>query len=246
MVGNPSKDIYYSAVVPCHNESGNLEKLVTRIAEVLRKENQPFEIIIVNDNSTDNSKPVLDRLKKRVPELNPINRTSNPGVGNAKREGFTKVRGRYIITMDGDLSHDPYELPKFLRLRDRYDLICGSRYISHGRAYISPLRRLISSGFNLLFRMLIGIRVKDFTSGYRLINRKVFDKVKLESSGFGIYIEIPLKAHIYGFRLTEVPITYHKREYGTSNLSYFRQGPEYIKVGLKAFWLRISKVLHGC
>jgi glycosyltransferase involved in cell wall biosynthesis len=234
--------VFYSAVVPCHNESGNLEKLVGRLAEVMRKEGQPFEIIIVNDNSTDDSQQVLVRLKKKIPELKPINRTSNPGVGNAKRKGFSQARGKYIITMDGDLSHDPYELPKFLVLRDKYDIICGSRYISHGRAHMSWLRRLISGGFNLLFRLLIGIRVRDFTSGYRLINRRVLDRIRLESHGFGIYIEIPLKAHIYGFRLTEVPITYHKREYGTSNLSYFRQGPEYLKVGMKAFWLRLKRL----
>jgi glycosyltransferase involved in cell wall biosynthesis len=234
--------IYYSAVVPCHNESGNLEKLVSRLSEVLKKEAKPFEIIIVNDNSRDDSKQVLDRLKKKFKELRYINRTTDPGVGNAKRAGFAAAQGEFIITMDGDLSHDPYELPKFLRLKDKYDIICGSRYISHGRAHMNWSRKLISGMFNLTFRTLIGIKVRDFTSGYRLIRRNVFDKVKLESHGFGIYIEIPLKAHIYGFRLTEVPITYHKREYGTSNLSYLKQGPEYVKVGLKTFGLRLARI----
>jgi glycosyltransferase involved in cell wall biosynthesis len=232
--------IYYSAVVPCHNESGNLDRLVSGLANQLSKEKKPFEIIIVIDNSSDNSREILDKLKSKYKELRYLNRTSNPGVGNAKREGFAAARGEFIITMDGDLSHDPAELPKFLALKDRYDIICGSRYISKGRANMPFTRKLISGGFNLLFRTLIGIKVKDFTSGYRLIRREVFEKVKLESKGFGIYIEIPLKAHIYGYRLVEVPITYHKRAYGKSNLSYLKQGPEYLKVGIKAFWLRLT------
>ena len=237
------KRVCYSVVVPCHNESENLDKLVARISDVLRKEKDSFEIIIVNDNSTDSTTTVLERLRKNVPELRYIIRTANPGVGNALREGFAKAGGRYIITMDGDMSHDPYELPNFLRQKDRHDIVCGSRYVSHGKANMDWSRKLISGAFNLLFRTLVGINIKDFTSGYRIIRREVLEKIQLESKGFGIYIEIPLKAHISGFRLAEIPITYHKREHGLSNLSYFRQGPEYLRVGLRVFWLRLRRLL---
>jgi glycosyltransferase involved in cell wall biosynthesis len=237
--------MYYSVVVPAHNESSNLPKLVEGLERVLRREHMPFEIIIVNDNSTDDSEQVLLRLSKKFKELRHITRKTNPGVGNAKREGFGAARGKFIITLDGDLSHDPSELPKLLEKRDSYDVVCGSRYVEKGRADMTLSRKMISGAFNLFFRLLIGIKIKDFTSGYRVIRRGVIKKLRLESGTFGIYIEIPLKAHIYGFRLCEVPITYHKRQAGVSKLNYMRQGPEYLKVGLNAFLLRIKKAVVG-
>jgi glycosyltransferase involved in cell wall biosynthesis len=236
--------VYYSVVVPAHNERGNLEELVGRLEGVLKREKKSFEIIIVNDNSTDDSLNVLLGLKKKFKELRFIDRTTNPGVGNTKREGFAAARGEFIITMDGDLSHDPYELPRLIALKEWNDIVCGSRYVASGRAHMNLSRKIISSSFNIIFRMLIGIKIRDFTSGYRIIKRRVLETIKLESEGFGIYIEIPLKAHIYGFRLTEVPITYHKRMTGTSNLSYLKQGPEYIKVGLKVFLLKIGRMVR--
>jgi glycosyltransferase involved in cell wall biosynthesis len=211
---------------------------------VLRKEKGGFEIIVVNDNSSDDSEEILRCLQTEYEELTYISRHDSPGVGNAKRAGFCTAQGTYIITLDGDMSHDPRELPKFLRLKKRYDIVCGSRYISRGRAHMHWTRTIISGAFNRIFRVLIGIKIQDFTSGYRLIRKEVIWKIELTSSGFGIYIEIPLKAHVYGYRITEVPITYHKREYGTSNLNYLKQGPEYLKVGLAAFCLRLRSLLR--
>ena len=227
--------------MPAHNESKNLAKLLKKTDSVLKKTNEKFEIIVVNDNSTDNSSKILEDLKKEIKGLKIINRTANPGVGYAIREGLSKVKGDIIITMDADMSHNPGEIPNFLKLLNDYDMICGSRYINGGKADMVYSRIIISSLFNLIFRNLIGIPVRDFTSGFRAYKTEVIKKIRLESKKFGIYIEIPIKAHLKGFKLKEIPISYRKREFMKSNLNYFKQGPEYLKVILNALKYKIFK-----
>jgi len=231
----------YSLVIPAHNESKNLSKLLKTAIVVFKKLGKKFEIIVVNDNSTDNSWNVLQDLKKEIRQLRVINRTTKPGVGYAIREGLYNAKGDIIITMDGDLSHDPKEIPNFLKLLNSYDMVCGSRYIQGGKASMAKSRILISGLFNIIFRSLIGVPVRDFTSGFRVYRSEVIKKIKLISKTFGIYIEIPIKAHLAGFKLTEIPIIYHKREFGKSNLNYFNQGPEYLKVVFSALKYKITK-----
>lgn len=231
----------YSLVIPAHNEAKNLPKLIKKAYSVLKNTKEKFEIIVINDNSTDNSAEVLKSLQKKIKQLRFINRTTNPGVGFAIREGLSNVKGDTIVTMDGDLSHEPDEIPNFFRYLKDYDMVCGSRYIKGGKANMAYSRILVSGLFNFIFRNLIGIPIKDFTSGFRVYKTKVIKKIKLKSKTFGIYIEIPLKSHLAGFKLTEIPITYHKREFGKSNLNYFKQGPEYLKVALEALKIKLIK-----
>jgi len=225
-----------SVFIPAHNEAANLLKLVPKIAGVLRKD---YEIVVVNDNSTDNSTEVLSRLSKKYP-LRFAERKRDPGPGNAYRKGFGMVKGDIVITMDGDLSHDPGEIPSFLKAIKSSDVVCGSRYVKGGEAEMGVSRVMISGAFNIIFRHILGIKVRDFTSGYRAIRKEVIDNIRLSSRSFGIYIEIPIKAHMQGYRISEIPITYHVRNEGKSNLNYFRQGPEYIKVALAAIAKKIG------
>ena len=159
-----------------------------------------------------------------------INRTAHPGVGNAIKEGLCKTRGRIIITMDGDLSHNPEEMPALIKKLNGYEMVCGSRYIRGSKANIELSRKIISKIFNIIFGNLLRMPVRDFTSGFRVYKREVIEKINLKNENFGIYIEIPIKACLNGFKLTEAPITYSKRQSGRTNLNYFVQGPEYLKV----------------
>ncbi len=229
----------YSVVSPAHNESGNIVNLVRGVYKVMKGTNEKFEIIIVNDNSTDNTKEVLERLKTKIPQLKPVHRTKNKGVGNAIRDGLKNAKGWFIITLDGDLSHNPKEIPRFIKAIKNYDVVCGSRYVKAGKAEMEFSRTVISKTFNTLFRFLLGLPVKDFTSGFRIYKRKVIESIKLTSHGFGIYIEIPIKAYQNGFKFGEIPIHYYPREKGKSQLSYVKQGPEYLKVIIKSI-LRID------
>lgn len=230
----------YSVVIPSHNEAKNISKLVLKLYKVLKKTKKSFEILVVNDNSTDNTREVLEKLRKRIKELKPIHRKGKKGVGYTKREGFSKAKGKYIITLDGDLSHNPYEIPKFLEAMRDSDMVCGSRYIKGGKAHMNLIRIFISGLFNMLFRKIIGLPIRDFTSGFRVYKKEIIDNIKLKSKGFGIYIEIPIKAHLKGYRLKEIPITYHERLSGESNLSYLKQGPDYLKIVFEAILLKLG------
>lgn len=231
----------YSLVMPAHNEARNLPKLLEKAYSVLKKTKEKFEIIVVNDNSTDNSDEVLEMLGKKIKELKVVARTKNPGAGFAIREGLSRAKGHVIITMDADLSHDPAEIPIFLKLLKNYDMVCGSRYAKGGKAEMAYSRILVSSLFNFIFRKVLGIPVRDFTSGFRVYKAEILDKIELKSKKFGIFIEIPLKAHLAGFKLTETPISYHERGFGKSNLNYFKQGPEYLKVAFEALRIKLGK-----
>ncbi len=237
-----SQDVVYSAVVPARNESKNIPILVERLHQVLIGLGKSFEIIIVNDNSKDDSKVVLESLKARYAALKPIHRIINPGAGNTIREGLAAARGEIIITLDGDLSHDPAEIPSLLEGLSRADMVCGSRYTQGGAADLSISRRILSGIFNWFFRTLIGLPVNDFTSGFRVYKRKVIDTVRLQRQQFGIFVEVPIKAYLAGFKLIELPITYHKRIYGTTNLNYVKQAPEYLGVVFDALLIRAGLI----
>jgi glycosyltransferase involved in cell wall biosynthesis len=232
--------LIYSSVTPAKNEAKNLPELIERLDAVFKKLGEPYEIIVVNDNSTDDSKAVLESLRLRFPALKPIHRPAYPGVGNAIKEGLSAAKGNIIVTLDGDLSHDPAEIPALLKGLDTHDFVCGSRYIAGGKADMNFSRIILSGTFNFIFRTLIGLPVKDFSSGFRVYKRTVIEAIRLNGSQFGVYIEIPIKAHLAGFKLTERPITYHQRKFGTTQLNYLKQGPEYIKVALDALGLKLK------
>jgi len=226
--------VEYSVVVPAYNEGENLKTLVPNLVKALKPFKKEFEIIIVNDNSKDNSFEVLTQLQKKYRQLKPIHRTKNEGVGIVIRQGLAAAKGNVIITLDGDNSHDPAQIPEFLNALKIYDMVCGSRYVEGGSAKLGIMRKAISGVFNLIFRNVIGLQIRDFTSGYRAYKRQIIDTIHLTGTGFGTYIEIPIKATLAGFKLGEVPIHYERRRHGESNLNYRKHGPEYVKIAVKA------------
>jgi ubiquinone/menaquinone biosynthesis C-methylase UbiE len=160
-------------------------------------------------------------------------------VGLSIRKGLDKSTGDVIVTLDGDLSHNPSEIPNLIDALNDCDMVCGSRYTQGGKADMSLGRLVVSSLFNIVFRNLLGLPVKDFTSGFRAYKRSIIESIKFTSNGFGIYIEVPIKTFLAGFTIKEIPIRYRTRFRGKSNLNYLKQGPEYNKVIINALKLRI-------
>lgn len=220
-----------SIVVPAHNEEENLAKLVGEIDSVLNGED--YELIVVNDNSTDDSRKVLDDLTDKYPRLKAIHRTPPQGVGHTLRTGFAVARGEIVVTMDADLSHDPADIPRLInKLNEGYDIVLGSRYMEGGEIENTLARKIISKGFSV-FTKILGLRVKDATTGFRAHKRRVLEALNLSSVGFEIHIEIPMKAGKKGYFVAEIPIIYHERYAGESKLNYAKEGPRYVKVAVK-------------
>src|SRR5574337_1070045 len=233
-----------SIVVPAHNEEENLQGLVAELIPVLEQhsETQDFELVIVNDNSTDRTPGIIEELAARDPRIKPVHRHSMPGFGNAIREGFKNASGDIIIPGMGDLSDDPKDIPELVRkIKEGYDIAYGSRFTEGGGTDGYPHAKMIANRtFNNLVRLLFGIRHKDVTNAFKAYRREVLEGIgidNLEANGFDLTVEVPLKAHIMGFTSAEVPVTWHGRKRGEAKLRLSENGTKYGKRLLSLFFI---------
>ncbi len=233
-----------SIVVPAHNEEENLHNLVGKLIPVLEKhrETQNFELILVDDNSTDSTPIIIDELEKNNPRIIAVHRTDAPGFGNAIKTGFKNATGDVVIPLMADLSDDPYDVPELVKkIEEGYDIAYGSRFCKGGSTNGYPLPKMLANrAFNNTVRLLFGIRHRDITNAFKAYRKEVLDAIgidNIEANGFDMTVEIPLKAHILGFRSAEVPVSWHGRERGEAKLKLSENGPRYGLRLLKMFVL---------
>ena len=221
------------------DEEKNIESLVHKILKIFPDNSaDDHEIIIIDDNSIDSTGTIADRLSDRHPSIKVIHRESDPGVGHALKEGFSVAKGDIIITLDGDLSHDPEEIPRLLEhIYSGADLVIGSRYMEDGNYDMTAGRACLSRAYNLLARAIFRAGIHDFTSGFRALKKGVAESISLSSNDFAIHPEIHIKAIKKGFRVVEVPITYHYRHGGKSKLKY-KENLKYLRVVLQNIFQR--------
>lgn len=227
-------------VIPAHNEEGNLEALLSKLIPVLERyrETDDYEIILVDDNSTDNTPYIVDNFSKNNSCIKAIHRTDTPGFGNAIKTGFKHATGDVIIPVMGDLSDEPEDIPKLIgRIEEGYEVVYGSRFIDGSTIDGYPAAKMFANRlFNNIVRLLFGIRHKDVTNAFKAYRSEVLDEIgNIEASGFDITVEIPMKAHILGFKSTEVPVAWHSRKSGEANLKLSENASLYGKRLLKMF-----------
>ncbi len=218
-----------SVVIPVYNEEKNIAPLISRLKKSLKHYGN-YELLFIDDNSTDKSGRILDGYAKKLPSVRVVHKIWNKGVGFAIKEGFNQAKGDIIVTMDGDLSHLPEDIPKLVSALDSADIALGSRFVDGGRLETDIYRNFITRSFNFITGMLLGISLHDMTTGFRAHKRKVLDSISLKSNDFELHIEIPIKAHKKGFKIAEVPIHYEKRHGGESKLRYSKVGKKYVRV----------------
>lgn len=233
-----------SIVIPAHNEEGKLEALTNELIPVLQKheETRDFEIVIVNDNSTDATPAIIEKFARDNSRIKPVHRHSDPGFGNAIRDGFRNATGDIIIPVMGDLSDDPQDIPKLVRkIEEGYDMAYGSRFIEGGAIEGYPPAKMIANRvFNNFVRLLFGIRHKDITNAFKAYKKEALETIGIdnfEANGFDLTVEIPLKAHIMGFTSAEVPVTWHRIERGEAKLKLSENASKYGKRLLKLFFI---------
>ncbi len=216
-----------SIILPTYNERDNLEILVKKILKVLNRENIKGSIIIIDDNSPDGTGKIAQKLSIAYSnKIIYISRKSKQGLGSAYIVGFKKalsLGSKYIFEMDADLSHSPDDIPKFLKTIKKYDLVLGSRYINNGKIKNWNLnRKLISKGGTIYAKTILNLPINDLTSGFKCFRRKVLEKIDLnniQSDGYAFQIELTYKVAQYGFKIKEIPITFHERKRGISKFS---------------------------
>lgn len=232
-----------SVVVPVHNEAGNLTSLVDAVTASLDESSfeHDYEIVLVDDNSTDKTSTISEDLVATHESVRAIHRTEDPGFGNALKKGLREAQGDVLIPFMGDLSDDPSDIPKLVdAIENGYDVAYGSRFVTGGSIEGYPrVKLLYNRAFNNLIRLLFGIRARDITNAFTAYRREVIEEIgidNLDSKSFDLTAELPLRAHIRGFRSTEVPVSWRSRDAGVSKLNATQKGPVYIKRLLHLFF----------
>jgi len=217
-------DSQIGVILPTYCEAENIEALISEIETV----NLKLSIMVVDDSSPDGTSDIVRGLQKRYGNILLVVRPRKTGLGTAITEGiktflYLKDPPEYVIAMDADYSHNPRDIPKLVAVAKKgYDLVIGSRYFPGGRTVKwSPIRIMISRAANKFASVMIGARIRDYTSGLRCYSLRLLRRVinELHSPTYEIQIETIRQAVKKGCSITEMPITFSNRKLGKSKLT---------------------------
>jgi len=207
-----------SVFFPAFNDGGTIPSMVISALRTLPSVTDDYEVIVVNDGSTDYTGEMLQELARIYPQVRIITHPQNRGYGAALRSGFTGARKDWIFYTDGDAQYDPREITRLVEaVKEDTDIVNGFKIVRH-----DPLHRVIIGRiYHHLVRMLFGFRLRDVDCDFRLIRRKVFEEVRLQSTSGTICLEMVKKFQDVGCRFEEVPVHHFHRAYGKSQFFNF-------------------------
>ena len=199
-----------SLIFPAYNEEGNIGKAVSQAIEILPNLTDDWEVIVVNDGSRDKTGEILKEYTKINSHILSIHHPSNRGYGAALKSGITSARKDLIFFCDSDLQFYLRELGKLLPWINTYDIVAGYRE----KRQDSFHRRLNAWGWNMLVRLLLGLKVKDIDCAFKIFKRNVFSRVKIDAVVAMVNTDILSQAMKYGFKLKEVSVSHFPRLQG--------------------------------
>lgn len=215
-------------IVPTYNERENLPPLVERVLSLPTRTAvvTPIEMLVVDDGSPDGTGRLADEIAAHTPAFHVLHRKEKNGLGRAYIAGFKWALERgygFVMEMDGDFSHNPDDIPKFVEAVQQADLVLGSRYRNGIRVINWPLRRLLLSlGAARYVQIITGMPFTDPTGGFKCFRRRALERLDLDavrSNGYSFQIELTHKIWRQGLRVAEVPIIFTDRFQGTSKMS---------------------------
>jgi len=245
----PKNTLLYSIVIPAYNESRNIIETVPRIAGALREESIPFELVIVNDNSIDDTGETVKQLQQDYPEINLVNNPMPGGFGRAIRCGLSNISGEVIAIVMADLSDRPEDVVRCYRtIEEGWDCVFGSRFVPGSQVTnYPPVKLVIQRIVNNAIRMLFVTPINDMTNAFKVYRRYVIDDISpLRAAHFNITIELSLSALIRQYRIKQIPIAWEGRTWGQSNLKLRAMGRRYLATLLKLWferWLIVDDLL---
>jgi dolichol-phosphate mannosyltransferase len=221
-----------SCVLPAYNEADNLPQTVAAWASALPRHTRDHEIIVVDDGSTDRTASVLRDLSARHARVRVLTHGTNLGYGAAIANGFAQAAFPLLFFTDSDGQYEPDDVRLLLERIDAADMVVGYRV----RRADTAFRRLLSGGYNLLTRRLVGISLRDVNCAFKLMHEETFRRLGIATSGFGINAELLVRARRARMVVVEVPIRHRARQAGQSTVR-----PIHVLRGLQ----ELARLRHG-
>lgn len=209
----PGSDKGISVFFPAYNDGGTIASMVLSAILVLQSLTDDYEVIVVNDGSSDYTKEILDELEERYDPVRIVHHERNRGYGGALRTGFATASKDFIFYTDGDAQYDVRDLPALWEeMRDGIDMVQGYKIDRS-----DPLHRVVIGRiYHWMTNLAFGLHLKDVDCDFRLMRSSIFDDVRLESDSGVICVEMMKKIRDAGFEISEVPVHHYHRAYGKS------------------------------
>ena len=223
--------IVYSVVVPLKNEEENIADLVDEIEPVMMALKQPWELICIDDGSTDSTLAILEQLSKTRPYIRTLVFEKNYGQSSAFDAGFKQAKGEFIITLDGDRQNDPADIPKLIEMTSTHDLVCGSR-VKRRDSWIKKITSFIA---NQVRSRVCQDGFRDTGCSLKIYRSSSVKKIKMYH---GMHRFLPALFQIEGFKVAEVPVNHRERVKGKTKYSFFNRSFNTIADMMAVRWMR--------
>ncbi|MCX5770344.1 MAG: glycosyltransferase family 2 protein [Candidatus Hydrogenedentes bacterium] len=234
--------LLYSILIPAYNEENNIRPTIESVAKTLRREQIPFEILVVNDNSADSTAQTVLEVQREYPEVRMVHNVRPGGLGRAIRFGLQHYRGEAVAIVMADQSDDPEDVARcYRKMEEGYDCAFGSRFMAGSSVTDYPAMKLVFNRLgNTLIRLMFLTRHNDLTNAFKCYRRHVIDGISpLHACHFNITIEMSLSALIRRYSIAVFPIRWSGRNWGVSNLRIWVMGRRYICTLLKIWFERL-------
>ena len=225
-----------TVIIPAYNEEKTVGSVLSETSSIMDNLGLPYEIILVDDGSTDKTGLIASSQKVIL-----LSNNENHGKGYCLRRALKTAHGNIIVTMDSDGEHRPKEIPDLVnQVLSGVDVVSGSRFLGTSSDVTAKINRLGNSFFNLAIMLLTGKPVTDSQTGFRAIKKEIIDELNLKSDGYEIETEITMKSLMNGFICKELPITCQRRKHSASKVRILYDGAKILKAIVRASTLRIG------
>jgi len=228
---------FVTLIIPAYNEEKTVGDVIRDATEIMDSYGLPYEIIVINDGSADNTELVASSTRKATVLSNNPNR----GKGYCLRRAMKLARGDIIVTLDSDGEHKPKEIPDLINpLFEGYDVVSGSRFLGNRPEVTTKINRVGNFLFNTAIMTLTGKQVTDSQTGFRAMKKDIVEKLNLQSDGYEIETEITVKSLMNGFTFKEIPITVERRKYDASKIKILSDGKKILTTIIRSSFSQLE------
>lgn len=230
--------IKYSVVIPLKNEEENIEDLVQELEPIMAGLNQPWELICIDDGSTDATRSILNKLMLNKPYLRTIFFSKNFGQSSAFDAGFKAAMGEFVITLDGDRQNDPADIPKLLETINGCDLVCGRR-VNRRDSWTKKITSFIA---NLIRKRVCDDGVHDTGCSLKIYRKDCLKQIRMYQ---GMHRFLPALFKIEGFQIKEVPVNHRERTKGKTKYNFYNRSFNTIADMLAVHWMKKRRLTYS-